>query len=363
MSECLNRAQDGTETDVDCGGANGNCARCQDGRACKVDSDCSSTDLCGVTGVCVSRAVVAASSHYVVTSILFSGAVAAVDFTGSAQQAVVQAVTQELWFRGVMVPDGSVVVVGVNSVEVATPPSGRRLGVTVGASVQVAVVGSSASALAGVPAVVSSQSSSLGPRLAESLVGVFPGVFEVSLLTSAPKVVSTKSGPLAPANSSSSGLPMGAIIGIVVGVMVLVVTVPLALYLTRPTKKAVKSPPRAAPTRDWGGAPAPNSTNVVNVLPVPTRSTAAGRVGASPVYAGSGSPAYAGSPAGSPSSYPVYPVYVSPTAAAHEAYGSPYSGSPRAYEGSPSHYRGPPPPPPKHNTTPISPNRFDGNRG
>jgi hypothetical protein len=150
----LNRVQDGAETDVDCGGSNPNCARCPDGRLCLADSDCAATDLCGAAKVCVSRAAVSAGSFYVQTSLSVLGSVAVGDFAGSAQDAVAAAVLAELEFRGVLVRGrATVVVVGVRAVG-AAPASGRLLGGTSGAAVDVAIVASSASTLASVPDVV-----------------------------------------------------------------------------------------------------------------------------------------------------------------------------------------------------------------
>ena len=50
VTQCNDFVQDGTESDVDCGG--GSCPACAGGRSCLIDSDCAS-DVCGDTGRCL----------------------------------------------------------------------------------------------------------------------------------------------------------------------------------------------------------------------------------------------------------------------------------------------------------------------
>jgi hypothetical protein len=52
VSQCADATRDGTETDLDCGGAT--CARCAVGRMCMVNSDCASTACNVVTLTCAS---------------------------------------------------------------------------------------------------------------------------------------------------------------------------------------------------------------------------------------------------------------------------------------------------------------------
>jgi N-acetylneuraminic acid mutarotase len=49
-NQCTDHRQDGTETDVDCGGLN-SCARCASGQACNINSDCQPGLFCS-SGVC-----------------------------------------------------------------------------------------------------------------------------------------------------------------------------------------------------------------------------------------------------------------------------------------------------------------------
>jgi hypothetical protein len=50
FDRCINHRQDGTETDVDCGGLLGICARCAMGRKCEVNADCQSGHTCSTDG-------------------------------------------------------------------------------------------------------------------------------------------------------------------------------------------------------------------------------------------------------------------------------------------------------------------------
>jgi len=53
--DCNNNAQDGTETDVDCGGSVSTCSvRCNVGQSCLVGSDCAS-GICGTNDTCESN--------------------------------------------------------------------------------------------------------------------------------------------------------------------------------------------------------------------------------------------------------------------------------------------------------------------
>jgi hypothetical protein len=48
-SQCSDHRQDGSETDVDCGGANLACARCTSGQKCLVNGDCAAGHTCSVS--------------------------------------------------------------------------------------------------------------------------------------------------------------------------------------------------------------------------------------------------------------------------------------------------------------------------
>jgi hypothetical protein len=50
VDQCADHRVDGTETDIDCGGANA-CSRCTSGRWCKVDSDCQAGLKCEGTNL------------------------------------------------------------------------------------------------------------------------------------------------------------------------------------------------------------------------------------------------------------------------------------------------------------------------
>ena len=50
-SQCFDHQKDGTETDVDCGGAN-SCNRCNVGQACLVNTDCGAGHICSASHVC-----------------------------------------------------------------------------------------------------------------------------------------------------------------------------------------------------------------------------------------------------------------------------------------------------------------------
>jgi hypothetical protein len=50
-SQCFDHKKDGVETDVDCGGSSA-CARCVVGQACLVSSDCQLGLSCSISHVC-----------------------------------------------------------------------------------------------------------------------------------------------------------------------------------------------------------------------------------------------------------------------------------------------------------------------